>query len=172
MKSTAALIGFLLTVALAASWWHGYRNADTLSLYLAKGAGQFVVSSRGCVGIVLTDVPAGAAWSWDATSRPDELMDEAWLEIENLNYCTRRGWKRFCGLKCVDSDGNTRLVAAVVPTPALLALTLPPLLFGVRRVRRQRYRTKCGLCPACGYDLRHSTGRCPECGRVIDQPAT
>lgn len=34
------------------------------------------------------------------------------------------------------------------------------------RWRRLRYRTRHGLCLACGYDLRGLAGRCPECGRV------
>ena len=49
-------------------------------------------------------------------------------------------------------------VAAMGALPALwLVLTLPRLV--VRRRRRTR-----GLCLRCGYDLRASRGRCPECG--------
>lgn len=32
--------------------------------------------------------------------------------------------------------------------------------------RQQKYRRMHGLCLGCGYDLRETPGRCPECGMI------
>lgn len=53
--------------------------------------------------------------------------------------------------------------------PALLLSFLPFFwLRGVRSRRRGIQRWRHGLCVECGYDLRASNSRCPECGREID----
>ena len=44
---------------------------------------------------------------------------------------------------------------------ALLPMTWLSILI-VKRMRR----TEVGLCHSCGYDLRATPGRCPECGTI------
>jgi hypothetical protein len=54
------------------------------------------------------------------------------------------------------------------------AAALPPLAWAAvwdRRARERRRRRRLGLCLACGYDMRATPGRCPECGAVPEKPA-
>jgi hypothetical protein len=63
-----------------------------------------------------------------------------------------------------------RWVLAVRPwLPTGLAAVLPAVWL-VRRLRARRARRQ-GLCPACGYDLRATPDRCPECGRAVTRGA-
>jgi hypothetical protein len=48
--------------------------------------------------------------------------------------------------------------------PALLFAILPAMR--LRAILRTRRRNRAGLCPHCGYDLRATPERCPECGAV------
>jgi hypothetical protein len=57
---------------------------------------------------------------------------------------------------------------AVPIWPATLLTAVLPILAtrSILRRRRQCFQRKHGLCLSCGYDLRASPERCPECGAI------
>ena len=60
----------------------------------------------------------------------------------------------------------------VVPDWAVILLTMVfPTVWFVKQ-RRERRRNRVGLCIRCGYDLRASKERCPECGTPIPVQAS
>jgi hypothetical protein len=84
---------------------------------------------------------------------------------------TRSLWNHI-GVYFTDKMPHISWVRAVT-----LPFWMPALIFGslswwgVRHLRRVRLRQMAGCCLSCGYDLRASPLRCPECGKLIDGQA-
>jgi len=62
-----------------------------------------------------------------------------------------------------------------VPFQTLAFLAFLPITWRILTIRHRRkvreFRRANSQCEACGYDIRASTGRCPECGQALPQPA-
>lgn len=68
------------------------------------------------------------------------------------------------------STTQVRIAYASVYVGGLAGVILAFRLFiGHRRRLLRKDRQRKGLCSICGYDLRASADRCPECGATMDQ---
>jgi hypothetical protein len=67
-----------------------------------------------------------------------------------------------------DMFGGFASAALAVPIWFLtVVFGTPPVLWAMS-ARRARLRSVRGLCPVCGYDLRATPERCPECGTPVE----
>jgi hypothetical protein len=99
-----------------------------------------------------------ADWTEDpAHTKPRSWLDRAGVEIVNHGNWRRSSVTR-TDLRVVGIDLAWWMVLAI------LILPLIPWMMSV--LRRRRWRRE-GRCLVCGYDLRASADRCPECGTTI-----
>ncbi len=110
-------------------------------------------------------VPATPAQRWD----PRNPLGLIW-RFQLLGFVVQKDSFWVGGPGSGISLTNIRGGTLVLPYWLLATISAVPLLLlapGLRRARRTRRRQRLGLCLRCGYDLRASPERCPECATPI-----
>jgi hypothetical protein len=94
-----------------------------------------------------------------------------YLRFQNQHFRDR---KTNDGLKHESMTDEEWMITHRLWIPYWLLLTLAAILPLIRIIRWNRHRRQIliGHCPICGYDLRASAHRCPECGTPIHPPPT
>jgi hypothetical protein len=97
--------------------------------------------------------------SWQFTNQRDKqkLGDSQWNRLG------------FAWARVESSDGYefVRQIDAYLPGWLLLPILVVPTSIRAAFVMRARLRRSAGRCVVCGYDLRASPVRCPECGTEV-----
>ena len=171
--TTLSTLSLLLCVAVVGLWVRSYRWTDSLAW---PGADGWRSVGSASVYVVLQ-------LNWEES--PNVSGDGGGLRYQRMgaysapHYAVAYGPVRpgdtFVGWELGDAGWYTvrnvngvRSVTGVAPFWCIaLAIALLPLSWLSVRLRshlRQRRERRTGLCPTCGYDLRATPNRCPECG--------
>ena len=153
LLNSLTVLSLLLFVAAVALWVRGHYTYDMIG-FRGRWVSARLESSSGNLAVVAISFSQpwseDLGWYWRAAGGPSPgQLPGARLGFGVLSR----------------QIGTRHMRALCVPawSVALMTATLPAL--GIWRWLRKR-RPAPGLCPACGYDLRATPERCPECGRV------
>ena len=156
----------LISIAACFLWIRSYAMGD---LWLISGMSMDhrVWTQRGRVVIESTfPVPSGSPFEHAAESIDDI---SSWLAQDYLQALfANRPIRTFDFVRVFTPGdlftGPTTKTAVVFPLWSVAALFgVIPAVAMVRKLQRRKHMAA-GYCSQCGYDLRASPDRCPECG--------
>jgi hypothetical protein len=148
-------LSLLLFVAVCVLWVRGRSGVDAVALTHDHWPNDGKATSRQVD--LISDQRLWVNFSWGRVG-PRYLVD-----TENVGEFGPLRWERFDGNTPAANEGFAYVRVGVSHWLPALLLLVPPVLWlnGLRKAHRV---TKHGLYPSCGYDLRATPDRCPECG--------
>lgn len=149
LRLALCVFSLLLAAALLPMWYRSHHGPEFVR-YASPNQWWFSITS----GHGTIDVMYIANW-------PGEPEFFFGRRDANVMYATRYG-KRFLGFGSAAQHNGGRYVNT--PYWFLVACCLAVAALAARSWRRRRRVLLEGRCKECGYDLRATPDRCPECG--------
>jgi hypothetical protein len=153
-SNLVAITCIVVCAATAMLWIRSSRLTDRADrVHIPIAANHAAVSSQGRLWLFVFGPPAAGT---DPVARLDDTctgLEPLLLDREVLGFT----WTR-----AKDSNGDLRVVG-VPHVAVVIALAVPAAIITLRSVRRWRRGLR-GHCVDCGYDVRATPERCPECG--------
>ena len=135
----------------AAAWGRSLYAEDLLRADVKDGGYWWVVLRSGFGSLTIV---------WDPRITAVHALTRSSRAIEPHRRFRPLGFFQYEPL--ATTDGTGAIIAFPWWLPCLAGAVLPAAWLIARQRRRRRLALT--LCPACGYDLRASPDRCPECG--------
>jgi hypothetical protein len=160
-----------LIFALAILWFRSRNHIDEIMFAAGPSHHEFTSYSGGLHYALLRDWNAPRNSIYGSFERG--FNEDVW-SIDAQNPTTRKDFAGFVltsGITPGPNGSSHRFALLRIPYWAPLMLLAVPLALNVLKLRRQFRRMRFGLCRKCGYDLRESRGRCPECGNELASPS-
>jgi hypothetical protein len=176
LLNVATVLSALLCVAAVILWVRSYVVRDAVLLRdiwyqpTGIGVGQLherdwsLFSSEGRLGVEFLHGHGGDVRGYVAGALPSREFNLS----RRPSTESDRSYPRFARRRVVNGPAVTDVWIVQAPLGALAPLLalVPVIRLRRRTIRHRRHLIEAGRCSRCGYDLRATPDRCPECGTV------
>jgi hypothetical protein len=177
LRSASILLSLFLAISLIALWVRSHSMADRVAFGVdasdpdgsPRRHMKVARSNRGRIAFIAYTIRGSMLTRSDSLNPPGLYVTHlpAAQDANNDLVWEKLGFQYLRYRRPPTIEGSGMRIPIWFLT---LIFTVPPLLWLIRYLRRAKPSSR--LCATCGYDLRATPNRCPECGTAPPSPSS